>query len=151
MIVLCHPRNYEAVQKVLRDRYAVSRRDRAPDGATVLGLPLHGLPFEVRTSEYLDVDRPTGRYVLPGGKVVPANQVKLRTRFVTYGPEDIHWLLFSGVIREEREMVVYALEEADVSLNIAYEHPTLGPVAGPQNVRTVAQVCRSLVESIFNR
>jgi hypothetical protein len=56
-------------------------------------------------------DKPSGRYVLPGGQTVPKDQIRLRSRFVEYGPEDLGYLLLAGIVREERETVFYMVDD----------------------------------------
>lgn len=58
--------------------------------------------FAIRPNKHMDIDKPTGRYVLPDGKVVARDDVLVTHRFVEYGPDDIYLLLFARVIREER-------------------------------------------------
>lgn len=57
-------------------------------------------------------DKPTGKYRLPNGKSVAKEQVVVKERFIEYGPEDVDWLLYAGVITEEREMVFYVVDDA---------------------------------------
>ena len=57
--------------------------------------------FETVASDLIPSNGETGRYILPCGKVVVPEDVKVTTRFVEYGPEDIEWLLYAGIIEKE--------------------------------------------------
>lgn len=54
----------------------------------------HGESSMERTKE-------TGKFVLPGGRVVPAEKVSVVKGFITYGPEDLSWLLYAGIVTPE--------------------------------------------------
>lgn len=67
--------------------------------------------FTIRSNEFMDKAKPTGRYVMPDGKAVERNAVAIRGRFVDYGPEDIDYLVYAGVIRAEMEMLVTLMDD----------------------------------------
>ena len=98
--LLCHP---EALARL---------RDRLPNQSDPMGfaggpVTFHGIP--VRTSPYMEQDRLTGRYHLPDGRCVPADEIKVAYRFVEYGPEDLDLLLYMGLIDPEREMIIHKM------------------------------------------
>lgn len=68
--------------------------------------------FAIRPNKHMDIDKPTGRYVLPNGSVVVRDDVFVSYRFVEYGPEDIDLLLFARVIREERTPVFFSYDDS---------------------------------------
>lgn len=51
----------------------------------------------------------TGMYVLPDGSIVAHEDVKVHTRFIDYGPEDIDYLLMAGIIKEHEADYVRVL------------------------------------------
>lgn len=96
--LFCHPDAWDGVQKAIGVHDSV--RSCFPDFPILLSTCLFGM--EVSFSSFMEKDKPSGRYVLPCGRVVDRADVLVSERFVEYGPEDIEWLLFSGVIKEER-------------------------------------------------
>lgn len=68
--------------------------------------------FVIRPNKHMDIDKPTGRYVLPDGEVVARDDVLVTHRFVEYGPDDIYLLLFARVIREERTPVFFSYDDS---------------------------------------
>lgn len=61
-------------------------------------------------SPYMDRTKKTGRYILPGGRVVERDRVRVTEgRFIEYGPEDIPELLRRGIISEEEELLFYQM------------------------------------------
>lgn len=68
--------------------------------------------IEIQTNRHMDRDKPTGRFILPGGTVADRDAVRVEERFVEYGPEDIEFLLWAGIIREEREALFYQIDDS---------------------------------------
>lgn len=97
--IIAHPDNINA----LRARLDSGEFDR-PGGLFQA--------FTVRADKFMERDKPTGRYVMPSGLVVDREEVFWGTPFVDYGPDDIPLLLFLGIIREDRELLFYVLDES---------------------------------------
>lgn len=98
MKIITHPDN----AKFLRDAVGVAYTERH--------LPWL-LQTEVVVSDWIPKDAPTGRYVLQSGDVVDRESVSVHCRFFDYGPEDIDFLLYSGLITEQRELVFYEIND----------------------------------------
>lgn len=97
--IVCHPDNWEAVKA------KIDRGQFDKPGSMFA-------EFRVRTNPHMERDKPTGRYKLPHGKVVAKEEIVVRERFIEYGPEDVEWLIYAGIITEEREMVFYVIDDA---------------------------------------
>jgi len=69
----------------------------------------------IRTNAFLDRDKPTGKYIVDG-KVVDKEEIKVEERFVVYGPEDLDYLLYAGLIEEERKWLFYGMDDSFFSL-----------------------------------
>ena len=99
--IVCHPSNWEAVKaKINRGHF---------DGPGV------GMfdDFTVKTNPHMDRDKPTGRYtILASEKTVEKDKLQIKESLVEYGPEDIDWLLYSGRVTEEREMLFFVVNES---------------------------------------
>ncbi len=67
--------------------------------------------FRVRTDPSIDQFKPTGRYKLQDGKTVDKSSINIKTKFIEYGPEDVDWLVYAGLITEEQEMVFFVIED----------------------------------------
>lgn len=102
MKIITHPDNVELLR----------RRTRQPDKLTEL---LSGRPtpfgIEIVTNRYMERERPSGRIILPNGTAVDRNKFQIRTRFITYGPEDLHYFLWTGEVREEMEPVFFVMRD----------------------------------------
>lgn len=84
--------------------------------------------FAIRPNKHMDVDEPTGRYVMPDGRVVVRDDVFVTHRFVEYGPDDIDLLLFARVIREERTPVFFSYDDsALIGFNVGFQMPAYKP------------------------
>ena len=81
------------------------------DGRHFNGQLLHFEYVELITNDCLDRDRPNGKVRIPGGPDIAKESFSMRTRFVEYGPEDLEWLIMSGIVEECREMYFYILNE----------------------------------------
>lgn len=97
--IVCHPDNWEAVKA------KIDRGQFDKPGSMFA-------EFRVRTNPHMERDKPTGRYKLSNGKTVAKEKIFIKERFVEYGPEDVDWLLYAGIITEEREMVLYVVDDA---------------------------------------
>ena len=97
--IVCHPDNWEAVKA------KIDRGQLDKPGSMFL-------EFRVRTNPHMERDKPTGKYKLPNGKAVAKDEIVVKERFVEYGPEDVEWLIYAGIITEEREMVFYVIDDA---------------------------------------
>lgn len=97
--LVCHPDNLKKIKKELKSEL--------PEDSVFSGCPL----FNVRTDSTLDRDKPTGRYVLPSGTAVEKEKIRITYRFIEYGPEDLPWLLYAGIVTEERELLFYLVDD----------------------------------------
>lgn len=60
----------------------------------------------------MERDKWTGRYILPDGRAVAPEEVRVPDgRFFEYGTESIQVLLWWGVIREEREALFIVVDD----------------------------------------
>jgi hypothetical protein len=116
-ILVTHPDNVG----VLRNSFAARREVRSRFSPYTSLFP----SIEIRANACLERDKPTGRYRIKGESVArdPVD-VKISTRFVDYGPEDIPYLLYAGMIEEEREMIFY-----EVNLDHLYDLSNDGDLA----------------------
>lgn len=122
MEIFTHPDNVKAIKK----RLDSGEYDRG-----------HLFPsFTLRANPMLERDKPTGRFVLPCGKVVERGGVVIEDRFVTYGPEDVEWLLMAGAIREEREILVIVMKDSPWRLQM-WDFPMMTPT---RNVMVLGSV-----------
>lgn len=104
--IVCHPDNWDSVKAKL-DR---GQFDKPGEMFA---------EFRVRTDKHMERDKPTGRYKLPNGKAVAKDEIVVKERFVEYGPEDVEWLVYAGIITEEREMLFYVID--DTMFRVAYD------------------------------
>lgn len=67
--------------------------------------------LDVRFNPSMDKYRKTGRYVMPDGSRVLPEDVSVSDRFTEYGYDDIWYLLWAGIIREEEVPLFYVMQE----------------------------------------
>jgi hypothetical protein len=103
MIIICHPDNWNKVKSQF-------------SSATLQ-------QFEIRTDPYVERDKLSGKYVLPNGKRVVRQDIHIRTRFITYGPEDFDYLLYAKIISEDREMVFYVMDDSKLRSYLEPQKP----------------------------
>jgi len=99
---ICHPETLDELVDALGDNRP---------SAMGLGGPVTFGGIPVRTSPYVEKDRPSGRYEMPDGSCVLPEDIRFEGRFVEYGPEDIELLLYMGVIKEDREPVIMVIPD----------------------------------------
>ena len=91
--IVCHPDNFDAIMSMIEGRK-----------------PKHDHHFlfggiEIKPDPYMERDRPTEKFVLPSGEVVELDGVHFEGPFIAYGPSDIDWLVYAGIVIEHRELV----------------------------------------------
>ena len=121
--IVTHPANFQLLTSTMS---SVAARDI--DSLTG-GMPY--LPdFRIRVDPLMERDKPTGRFVLPDRRAVERDQVRVDERFVVYGPEDIEYLLYVGVIHEEREPLFYIMDATyKMRMDATYKmRMDLGPI-----------------------
>ena len=101
--LICHPDNWEFLKT------KINRGDFDSLGAY----------FDVQTNKYMDKTKPTGKYIVDG-KAVDKSEIRIKHRFIEYGPEDIEWLLYAGIIREEQEMLFYEVNDSMFRMSMDY-------------------------------
>lgn len=105
----CHPDNLDAI--------------RTKVGAVPVGPGKFAIAdLLIEASEAVQKDKPTGKYRLPCGNVVLPERVNVRTRFIDYGPEDLDWLVFAGIVAEEREPCFFFVDESAFRVGVKVNH-----------------------------
>ena len=110
--IVTHPANYNLLKSTMQ---SVAARD-------INGVSISP-EFRIKVDPYMERYRLTGRFVLPDGRVVERGQVRVYEPFASYGPEDIDYLLYSGWIDEDREMVFFVFDDSAFKMKI-----DLGPI-----------------------
>lgn len=70
-----------------------------------------GMSINFIEQPYMEEFRKTGKYILPNNLRAEKHQVKIHTRFIDYGPEDLEWLLYSGLVTEEEVPNILQMKE----------------------------------------
>lgn len=95
--IICHPDNIKAVAKLAQN---FSFRENT-----------FFAEFVVTADPRLEREQPSGKYILPGGEIVLPESICVTKPFITYGPEDIDWLLYAGIIKREMELLFFIVED----------------------------------------
>jgi len=104
--IVTHPRNVEALRRQIEKAEEKNRRE---SGVPWASWPWFGV--EVTPNPHMDAEKETGRYVLPDGRVVAREELRLSTRWIDYRPEDVDWLVYTGIVKAETEMVFYEIDD----------------------------------------
>lgn len=103
MDIFVHPDNLEAVKKRLNAGEFDGRVDR---------WSMVPPSFTLRADPHIERTKPSGKFILPSGEVVERHNVVVEDRFVTYGPEDVDWLVMAGVLRHEMTINVVVMKDS---------------------------------------
>lgn len=103
--IFSHPQNIEA----LRNQFE-KEKDCGPRG---LMYATHWCGIEFVADPRLPIDTWTGRYILPDGQIVKKSEIRIRTRWIDYGPDDLEWLLYAGIVTEERTILFHKVDTLD--------------------------------------
>ncbi len=98
--IFCHPENWRAVRSAFKHE-------------------LNGFGIEIHTNPFMEKTKPTGKYVI-GGKVFEKSEIRVKHKFIEYGPEDLDWLLYAGIATEDREMLFYVVDESMFRMSMDY-------------------------------
>jgi hypothetical protein len=101
MKIFTHPDNANLIKRAVH----AGSDPRFAEGWRSFGVEIH-------TNPLLPKEKPSGRVRLPDGSVVRKEDFQLRTRFITYGPEDLHYFLWTGEVTEEMEAFFYVVDES---------------------------------------
>lgn len=99
-----HPDNVEAMRKGLHRLKA-----RVTENVHIEFNPEY-IPIEIVPCDLVPNGEPTGLYILPNGAKVKQEHIRIVERFVTYGPEDLRFLLYSGKVKQDIQIAAYLIE-----------------------------------------
>ncbi len=95
--LITHPDNLKHFKDVFED-------DSSPENLFV--------SMQVITEQHMDRERPTGRWIVPGGKAVARDDVRIPWgRFAEWGPEDLPFLQRMGMVRPQMEPLFYLMDD----------------------------------------
>lgn len=66
--------------------------------------------IRIRGESFVGPAKTTGRYLIDG-RVVPVSQINVVKGFITYGPEDLSWLLYAGIVEQEVVYPAYMISD----------------------------------------
>lgn len=66
--------------------------------------------IRIRGESFVGRSKTTGRYLIDG-RVVPVSQINVVKGFITYGPEDLSWLLYAGIVEQEVVYPAYMISD----------------------------------------
>jgi hypothetical protein len=67
--------------------------------------------MKIKTDPAIPINEATDRYILSDKSVVLKNDVRVNDKFVEYGPEDIDYLLYAGIIKLEKRIIICTNEQ----------------------------------------
>jgi hypothetical protein len=99
-----HPDNVEAMRKGLRRLKA-----RVAENMHIEFNPEY-IPIEIVPCDFVPKGEPTGLYILSNGAKVKRDDIRIVEGFVTYGPEDLRFLLYSGKVKVDIQIAAYVID-----------------------------------------
>ena len=99
-----HPDNVKAMRKELHRLKA-----RVAENMHIEFNPEY-IPIEIVPSDLIPKGESTGLYILPNGAKVKREDIRIVERFVTYGPEDLRYLLYSGKVKVDIQIAAYVID-----------------------------------------
>lgn len=102
--VYVHPDNVEAFRKGMRRLKA-----RVAQNMHIEINPEY-IPIEIVPCDIIPKGEPTGLFVLPNGDKVDRKLIHIVEGFVTYGPEDLRYLLYSGKVKVDIQIAAYVID-----------------------------------------
>lgn len=100
---------HSATWNILKKNIPVRKSDLVIDELSLNGM-------EVQLNDFMEREKWSGKYILPNGSVVESRDVRLSEKFCEYGPEDIWYLLWAGIIRKHMEPLMYMFNKHVESL-----------------------------------
>lgn len=110
MRIICHP---EVAQRIRQGLVKVPNLDRPQD-------PLWWGDLNIQEDQYMEREKPTGKYIDQQGNVMAKDEIRVSDRFVEYGPEDLELLLFLGLLKPERKTMAYFFNSYNYSFMPKY-------------------------------
>ncbi len=99
-----HPDNVEAMRKGLHRLKA-----RVAENMHIEFNPEY-IPIEIVPCDFIPKGELTGLYILPNGAKVKREDIRIVEGFVTYGPEDLRYLLYSGKVKVDIQIAAYVID-----------------------------------------
>ena len=94
--IVSHPQNLKALEDRLK---------KEPE----LDQQLFKATFRLQPNSSMPIDEPTGKYRQPDGIVARPSEIRINYKFFSYGPEDLEFLKYAGIITEVRRAVFYVM------------------------------------------
>ncbi len=94
--IISHPENLKALEARL-------------SGEPLLDQELFRATFRLQPNSCMAIDEPTGKYRQPDGIVARPSEIRVNYKFFSYGPEDIEYLKYAGIITEVRRALFYVM------------------------------------------
>lgn len=101
MLLITHPDNVKKIQSLCKT-----------DESYASYAHLFHSAYRLIECEFMPATRPSGTYRINGKGRFELEDVCVKTRFCTYGPEDIDWLLYAGIAEEIQEMNILCMHES---------------------------------------
>jgi len=106
-VIITHPDNLH----LLRDMTINNDIDKQGQKLLMLGAMYS---FPIRTDPHIPKDEWKGEYRLPDRTIIHGDKFSLRTKWITYGPEDISYLEYARIIQKAMRPVFYVMDVGSV-------------------------------------
>lgn len=93
MILITHSKNTEKIRSLCVD-----------DDSIASQMHMFHTGYKIIEFDLMPITRPSGMYSINGRGRIAKEDICIKTPFITYGPEDFDYLVYSGVVKEIQDM-----------------------------------------------
>lgn len=115
MLLITHPDNVKKIQSVCKsgESYASYAKPGSAGCTPIVDwMHLFHSGYKLIECTFMPPTRPSGMYSINGSGRFKPEEISLKTAFITYGPEDLDYLIYAGVAEEIREMSILCIHES---------------------------------------
>lgn len=100
MLLITHPSNIEKIEQL-----------SVVDDSLASSMHLFHKGYKLIECRFMPATRPSGMYSINGCGRYDKEQIRIKTPFIEYGPEDLEYLIYAGIVKELEEMNILCINE----------------------------------------
>ncbi len=100
MLLITHPSNIEKIKRL-----------SMVDDSLQSEMHLFSKGYKLIECPFMPAMRPSGTYSINGRGRYEKDKIRIKHRFIEYGPEDFDYLVYAGIVKEIEEMNILCMNE----------------------------------------
>lgn len=100
MLLITHPSNIEKIKRLSVD-----------DDSLTSQMHLFHSGYKLIECPFMPAMRPSGMYSINGRGRYEKEDIRIKHRFIEYGPEDLDYLIYAGIVKELEEINILCMNE----------------------------------------